>query len=200
MFSRRSAERDARRYLEHGLRGTSRELVELAGDVRHASVLDVGGGVGTIGLELLAAGADRATNVDLSSGYEEAAAALAAERGVAERVEHRVGDLVDDRASLAPHDVVVLHRVVCCYPDVDALVGAAAELTERRLLLTYPQERSVLRLGLVAANGFLRLRRCGFRVYHHPVSRIVGAAERHGLRLERRVSHGLVWESAALTR
>jgi 2-polyprenyl-3-methyl-5-hydroxy-6-metoxy-1,4-benzoquinol methylase len=200
MFSRRSAERDARHYRTHGLSRSSRELVELAGDVRHASVLDVGGGVGSIGLELLAAGVDRATNVELSSGYEEAAAALAAEHGVADRVDHRIGDLVADRATLAPHDVVVMHRVVCCYPDADALVGTAADLTTRRLLLTYPQERSVLRLGLVAANVFLRLRRCGFRVYLHPIASIVGAAERRGLHLEQRVTHGLFWESAALAR
>src|SRR5436190_1528801 len=200
MFGQRSAERDARRYRTHGLRGSSREVVELAGDARNASVLDVGGGVGAIGLELLAGGAERATNVELSSGYEEAAAALAAERGVADRVERRVGDLVGGRADIARHDIVVMHRVVCCYPDADALVGAAADLAERLLVLTYPQERSSLRLGLVTVNCFLRLRRCGFRVYLHPVATILAAAERRGLRLEHRVTHGLFWESAVLTR
>ena len=54
--------------------GTSRELVALAGDVQGASVLDVGGGIGAIDLELLEAGAARATNIELSGGYEEAAA------------------------------------------------------------------------------------------------------------------------------
>jgi len=200
MFSRRSAESDARRYRRRGLTGTAREVVALAGDVRGASVLDVGGGVGAIGLELLTEGADHATNVELSSGYEDAAATLAAECGVAGRVELRIGDLVEDRESIASHDVVIMHRVVCCYPDADALVGAAADLTRRRLVLTYPQERAWLRLGLGGANAFLRLRRCGFRVHLHPVATIVGAAERRGLRLERRVASGLLWESAALSR
>src|SRR5919198_1983571 len=200
MFNRRFAERDARHYRKKGLTGSSRELAQLAGDVRDATVLDVGGGIGAIGLDLLAAGAARATNVELSNGYEEPAAALAAERGMTERVDRRVADIVDDQASLEPHDVVVMHRVVCCYPDVDALMGAAADLTTRRLVLTYPQERGLLRVGLAVVNAFMRARRCGFRVYLHPVGRIVGAAERHGLRLERRVRHGLVWESAALSR
>jgi len=46
LFSRKSAARDLRRYREHGLNGTSRELVALAGDVQGVSVLDVGGGIG----------------------------------------------------------------------------------------------------------------------------------------------------------
>ena len=59
-----------------GVRGTSRDLVELAGDVTGASVLEVGGGVGAIELELLAAGAERATDVELSGEYEEEALKL----------------------------------------------------------------------------------------------------------------------------
>ena len=125
LFSSKQARRDARRFRRRGLRGTSRDLVELAGDVHGASVLDVGGGVGAIELELLSAGAERATNVELSGGYEETAAELIAERGVETRVERRVGDFVT--AEIEPHDVVVMHRVVCCYPDADALVGSAAD-------------------------------------------------------------------------
>jgi 2-polyprenyl-3-methyl-5-hydroxy-6-metoxy-1,4-benzoquinol methylase len=198
LFSRKSAARDARRYRQHGLRGTSLELVRLAGDVRGASVLDVGGGVGAIELELLAAGAERATSVELSGGYEEAAAALVAEHGVENRVERHVGDFVT--AEIEPHDIVVMHRVVCCYPDVDALVGTAADRTRGTLLLTYPQDHMWIRLGLRAINLWLRLTSCGFRTYAHPVTRIAAAAETHGLRLERREPNGRVWESAVYRR
>ena len=200
MFSRKFAARDARVFRSRGLSGTSRELVELAGDVRGDTVLDVGGGVGAIGLELLAAGAERATNVELSGGYEEAAAELAAERGVADRIDRRVADFVEAGSTIAPHDVVVMHRVVCCYPDVDGLMTAAADHTRRALVLTYPQQRAWIALGLRAVNLFLRVRRCGFRVYAHPVDGIIGAGEAHGLRLDRRVRSGLLWESAALRR
>jgi 2-polyprenyl-3-methyl-5-hydroxy-6-metoxy-1,4-benzoquinol methylase len=200
MFNRKFAERDARNFRAHGTRGSSRTLVELAGDVHDASVLDIGGGIGAIGLELLAAGADHATTVELSDGYEAEAAELAAERGVANRVDRRVADIVEDAGAVEPHDIVVMHRVVCCYPDADALMGAAADLTRRRLVLTYPQERGWIRAALAVVNAFMRVRRCSFRTYAHPVARIVGAAEQHGLRLERRVKHGLVWESVSLTR
>jgi magnesium-protoporphyrin O-methyltransferase len=198
MFNRRFAERDARAFREHGVRGSARTLVELAGDVRGATVLDVGGGVGGIGLELLAAGAQQLTNVELSGAYEEAARTLAQERGVENRVDRRIGDFVDAGEGIEAHDVVVMHRVVCCYPDLDGLMDAAATHARRVVVLTYPQERWWVKVGLRTVNGFLRVRRCGFRTYVHPVARIL--AERDGLRVARRERHGLLWESAALAR
>jgi hypothetical protein len=66
--------------------------------------------------------------------------------------------------------------------------------------VTYPQERVWTRAGLRAINLWLRISRCGFRAYAHPVARIVGAAEAEGLRLERRERHDLFWESAAFAR
>ena len=200
LFSRKYASRDARRYRERGLGTTSRALVDLAGDVDGATVLDVGGGIGAIELELLAAGAARATNVELSGGYEEAASALLTERGLSDRVDRRVADFVSEGEAVEPHDLVVLHRVVCCYPDVDALMGAAAEHTRKRLVLTYPQAHLLMRLGLRVVNLWLRVSRCGFRTYVHPVALILGAAEADGLKLVRRERQGFLWESAALVR
>jgi SAM-dependent methyltransferase len=198
LFSAKQARLDARRYRRRGLGGTSSGLVELAGDVSGATVLEVGGGIGAIELELLAAGADRATNVELSSEYEEAAGKLLAERGLRERVDRRVADFVVE--PVEPHDVVVMHRVVCCYPDVDRLVGLAAARTRRRLLLTYPRERPWTRAGAGLVNFFLRLSGSSFRVFVHPVARMTAAARREGLELERRDRSGLIWENAAFGR
>jgi len=200
LFNRRVAERDARRYRRRGLTGTARTLTQLAGDVAGASVLEIGGGIGAIELELLGAGAERATSVELSGAYEAAAAALLDERGLANRVDRRVADFVSDAAAIGPHDVVVLHRVVCCYPDAGALVGAAAERAQRKLLLTYPQERALVRAGARVVNVLLRLSGCGFRTYAHPVARIHADAARHGLVLVARERRGLLWESAAFAR
>jgi Methyltransferase domain len=192
-FNRKFARRDLDRYRRRGLVATERDLVTLCGNVEGATILEIGGGIGALQLELLDAGAAAATNVELSGGYEEAAAELFASR---ENVERIVADFVE--ADVPPHDVVVLHRVVCCYPDVDALVGAAARSARRELVLTYPQERRWIGWGLRAVNLWLRLRGCGFRTYQHPFARIAAAAE--GLRLERRLARGLFWESAAFER
>ena len=199
VFGDKGAERSARRFRRRGLRGSSRTLVELAGDVHGASVLEVGGGIGGIEIELLEAGAERATNVELATTYEGAARSLIAELGLDGRVERRVGDFVEQAGSIEPHDVVVMHRVVCCYPDVDALVGAAAERARRRLLLTYPQESLVARTVFALLNAFQRLRGSTFRGYVHPIDRIVATAQAHGLALAERRRHGTMWESAAFT-
>jgi magnesium-protoporphyrin O-methyltransferase len=198
LFSARQAKLDASRYRKNGLRGTSRDLVQLAGDVWGESVLEVGGGAGAIELELLAAGAGRATNVELSGEYEDEAATLLAERGVSERVDRRVADFVTE--PVEPHDVVVMHRVVCCYPDVDRLVGIAAAHTRRRLLLTYPRDRSWTRVGIRVVNLGLRISGSSFRAFVHPVARMKEAAQREGLTLERRERPGWIWENAVYER
>jgi hypothetical protein len=199
VFGPRAAARDARRFRRRGLGATAKAVVEMAGDVRGATVLEVGGGIGAIELELLAAGAERATNVELAGTYEDAAAGLAAERHAGDRIDRRIGDFVADAEAFGPHDVVVMHRVVCCYPDADALVGAAAERTRRRLLLTYPQDRTLVRAGVRLGNMLLRLRGSTFRVYVHPVARIEATAREHGLTRTARRRHGVLWESAAFT-
>ena len=198
LFGAKTARRDAARYRRRGLGGTSRDLLELAGDVTGATVLEAGGGVGAIEVELLRAGATQATNVELSGEYEDAAAELLAEHGLRERVERRIGDFAVQ--AVEPHDVVVLHRVVCCYPDVDGLVGAAAARTRRRLLLTYPQERLLVRLGVGVVNLGLRSFGSSFRTYVHPVARIREAAAAHGLAPAERRRSGPIWESALFVR
>jgi magnesium-protoporphyrin O-methyltransferase len=197
VFGRKTAARDARRFRKHGLRGSAKALAELAGDVHGESVLEVGGGVGAIEIELLEAGAQRATSVELASTYEDAAAGLLRERGLSGRAERRVGDFLAEESAILVHDVVVMHRVVCCYPDVDALVGAAAEHARRRLVLTYPQERTVLRAVISVVNAVMRVGGSTFRVYVHPFDRIASAAV--GMQLVERRRSGLVWESAAFT-
>ncbi|HKT45060.1 MAG TPA: hypothetical protein VJQ85_09675 [Gaiellaceae bacterium] len=198
VFGRKTADRDARRFRRRGLRGSAKTLTELAGDVRGATVLEVGGGVGAIEIELLEAGADHATNVELASTYESAAGALLAERGLEGRVDRRVGDFVAEAESIPRHDVVVMHRVVCCYPDVVALVGAGAEHARSRMVLTYPQERLLIRLATAVVDAVMRVSGSSFQVYVHPFDRIAGAT--HGMQLVERRRSGFVWETAAFAK
>jgi 16S rRNA G966 N2-methylase RsmD len=160
--------RDARRYRRKGLDRAAEWIVEAAsrGGIEGRTVLEPGGGVGAIQLELLKAGAERSVVVELSHEYDEAAEGLAREAGMEGRIERRHGDFAADGVGEA--DVVVLHRVVCCYADYERLLRAAAEKARRRLVFTYPPRNLVSRglLGLV--NLWLRLRRSDFRTFAHP--------------------------------
>lgn len=201
LFSKRAARRDAKRYEEKGLDDTA---ADMAGFLRKhgvegASVLEIGGGVGAIQLELLEAGAARATNLELSPEYEEAAEELVRERGLEGRVERRLGDVVQDPGLAGQADAVVMHRVVCCYPDYDALVGAAAERARRYLVMSFPRSRWLIRVGLGAMNVGARLLRWEYRTWVHPPEALIAAAERRGLSLAGE-SRGRIWQFAALER
>ena len=97
-----------------------------------------------------------------------------------------------------PADVVVMHRVVCCYPDPEALVGAAAGHARRVLALTFPRSTWWMRLGTRVANVFFRLI-CQFESYVHPPETILAAARSQGLTPVYEHS-GRIWRLAVLER
>ncbi len=130
-------------------------------------MLDAGGGIGAVEIELLKAGAARSTVVELSPGYERVAADLAREAGVADRLDRHVGDFAEDGTE--PADVVVLHRVVCCYPDYEALVAAAAAKRGRRSCSPIRRANLVhAGRGVGLVNLWLPLRGMEFRTFVHP--------------------------------
>jgi magnesium-protoporphyrin O-methyltransferase len=195
------ARRDARRYRKRGLDDTAQRLVDelAARGVAKAVVLEVGGGVGAVDLELLKRGAERATVAEISHGYDEEARALAREAGFGERIERRHGDFVEHEAELAPADLVVMHRVVCCYPDPERLVGAAAGHARRLLALSFPHDAWWLRLGVRFANLWLRLTG-RIETFVHAPSRVTAAAERAGMRTVLHEPSGRIWRVAVFER
>jgi hypothetical protein len=201
IFSEKSAFAEARRYRRKGLDRLSRRIAALIRDrgVEGRTLLEVGGGIGAIEIELLRAGANRATNVELTPTYEEAANELLRQVGVADRVERRVADFADAGADVEPAGFVVLNRVVCCYPDMPRLAAAAAEHARDTLVLSFPNSRWWTRLGLSLVNFGFRVMRVQFQVFMHPPDKILAVAEQHGLRIS--ISQrGIVWQVAALTR
>ncbi len=201
LFDEGQARKDARTYRRRGLDRESRAIVEFlsAHGLAGSTVIEVGGGVGGLQIELLRAGAARAINVELSGGYELSARDLLAETSLAERVERRIADFVAEAERLPSADAVVMHRVVCCYPDAEALVGAAAAHTKGALLITVPVERWWMKLFVAMSNVVMRIRRTTFRSYVHPIATIVGAAEARGLRVAEDRGR-LVWRMLALAR
>lgn len=104
-------------------------------------MLEVGGGIGASEIELFRAGAARATNVEIVARYEQPARELLETTGLAARVDRRVLDFARDGNEVAKADIVLLHRVICCYPDMETLVRASADHTNRILALSFPSDR-----------------------------------------------------------
>jgi O-methyltransferase domain len=201
LFGARAARRDARRYRKRGLDDTAQRLVDelAARGLEGTTVLEVGGGVGAVDVELLRHGAERATIVELSHGYDEEGMTLAREAGAQERIERRHGDFVEQEAALAPADLVVMHRVVCCYPDPERLVGTGAGHARRLLALSFPHDKWWLRLGVSLANLWLRLTG-RIETFVYAPSRVVAAAERCGMRAVLHEPSGRIWRVALFER
>lgn len=197
VFSRRFARRMAKKYRKKGLDATAQQMADFvaAHGLEGATVLEIGGGVGELHLELLKRGAARATNLELSAEYDEEARRLAGD--LADRIDRRIHDIAE--APVEPADVVVLHRVVCCYPDYERLLGAAAAHAGRLLVFSYPPRNAVSRALVALSNAFQALLRRDFRAFVHPPAALLAASERDGLRRTFE-HHGFVWQVAGLER
>src|SRR4029077_13248962 len=124
---------------------------------------------------------------------------LLVEGGLTDRVERRVMDFADAGSAVDTADVVVMNRVICCYPDMPKLAGAAAERARGLLVMSFPNRRWWTRLGLTLANFGFRVVRMEFRVFLHPPARIVAAVEERGLKIKHS-QVGLLWQVVALER
>ena len=202
MFGDRTAEHDLRRYRRRGPSKPTRMLLDAIRreGVEGATLLDVGGGVGVVGLELLDAGARQATGVEASAAYVRAAQAEAARRGHGDRVEYRIGDFVELADGVAPADVVTLDRVICCYPDMESLVARSADRAGRLYGLIYPRDRWWVAAIIRVTNLAMRLSRRAFRAHLHRPSAVDAVARRHGLAPKLSTTVGPVWQVALYAR
>ena len=192
----------AAKYRKRGLDKTASRIVaflEREG-VADATVLEIGGGVGEIQLELLKRGAAGAVNLELSPAYDGEARGLLREAGIdPARVDRRLHDIADDPSGVAPADVVVLHRVVCCYPDYERLLGAAAERARRLLVFSHPPRNLAARAVIRAQNLGLRLSGKEFRTFAHPPRDMLAVLAENGM-TERYGHRGVPWRITGVER
>lgn len=168
-FFSRFARRYRRRYRRKGLEPTQRQLLAglHAAGFSGASVLEIGAGVGYLHQTLLREGAAHAVGVDLSADMLREAEAFAAEQNLSTRVAYRQGDFVVLADELAAADVVVLDKVVCCYPDARSLIANSLAKTQRVYALTYPRDRAFNHIGVALMRAVMWIVRSPFRNYVH---------------------------------
>jgi magnesium-protoporphyrin O-methyltransferase len=201
VFGDRFARRQANRYRRKGLNRTQQRMVDflVSQGIDGAHVLEIGGGVGELQLELLRRGAARATNLELVAAYDVPARRLAEEAGLADRVERRVLDIARSPHEVEPADVVVMHRVVCCYPDYARLLGAAGDHARHLLVFSHPPGSLFSRGVHVAQNLVLRVVGSTFRTFAHPPAEMLRVLEERGLR-SAYVHRGAAWYVNGLVR
>src|SRR5439155_10637369 len=189
-FDHKIAMRDLRDYQRHGPAATTRALIDalLRQGVQQGTLLDIGGGIGIIHLELLRAGARAATSVDEAPAYQEIARSEAERQGLGGRITFQLGDFVVFAPQIPAADIVTLDRVVCCYAEMEPLVRLSADRCGRLYGLVYPRDRWLARVVIRVQNFFRGLRRNPFRSYVHSVVamdaliRSLGFTMRHKVR------------------
>jgi magnesium-protoporphyrin O-methyltransferase len=98
-----------------------------------------------------------------------------------------------------PADVVILHRVVCCYPDYQGLLSAAATHARRLLVYSHPADNPAARAAIGAENLLRSVRRNAFRAYVHPPEAMIAAAEAAGVHTSYR-QRSWSWDVVGLVR
>lgn len=168
------AGRYSRRFRRRGFERSQEQLLAglAAAGYRGDELLEIGSGVGYLHQTLLERGARSAVGVDLAPKMLAEARKRASRQGLTARTRYIEGDFVELEEHVAPADVVLMDKVVCCYPDADTLVHAGMRKCRRVYALTCPRDRWFVRLAMGASTLFFRIVGSGFRPYLHDPQRI----------------------------
>ena len=187
-----------------GVTGPLVDALERAG-LADRTVLDVGCGIGDLAIETLARGATSATGFDLSAKAIDHARELAALRGFGDRTTFEVGD--GATFELPSADVVVLNRVVCCYPNADGLLDRTLQAAGSVFAFTAPVSGggtgTLNRVQTRLWNTWYRLRRKkfgGFRTFVHDLDAIDERVRAAGFRRVAHERRRVVWDLAVYAR
>jgi magnesium-protoporphyrin O-methyltransferase len=200
-FNDEDARRDLADYREKGPDASTQWLIDalVREGVAGATLLDIGGGIGAIQLELLEAGVVRSLDVDASGPFLAAAESEARERGWGDQTAYLHGDFTAVAEQVEPADIVTLDRVICCYPDARALIGLSSSRASRLYGLVHPVDRWWTRLMAGAGNIGCRLFRNTFRLHVHRQALIDALLHDAGFELSSADS-GWFWRTAVYRR
>ncbi len=192
-FGEAIAGRDLQRYRQKGPDRETRLFLDrlLACRPLGDSLLDVGGGVGVVSFELLAAGVQQATIVEASTASLDAARTETDRRGVADRMHFLGGDFVSG-PDPEDADVVTMHRVVCCHPAYEPLLRKAVQRCRGTFALSFPRDRWFIRWWIGAQNLVRRITRKTFVTFVHEPRSMRAIVREAGFEL-RSEARTIVW-------
>jgi hypothetical protein len=183
VFGERFARSDLKRYQRKGPAKNTRILLDALtrAGVDGLTLLDIGGGVGAISWELLKTGVTSATQIDASPAYVAAATDEAAREGFSDRFTARHGDFVALAPETPSADIVTLDRVICCYPDMRALVSQSAARATKLYGTIYPRDTWWARLAGATRNAVAGLFRYPLRNHIFPTAAVDAVIREQGL-------------------
>ena len=153
-YHARKAASELRSYRHKGPIPSTRMLIDAlkTEGVEGATVIDIGGGIGAVQHELLAAGAAHVTSIDASDAYIRTAREEGDRRGLTGRVTYQHGDFLELAETIPPADIVTLDRVINVYPDWNRLIQVSAARARRLYGLVYPRNTLPVKMVVSVMN------------------------------------------------
>ncbi|MFQ5950813.1 MAG: class I SAM-dependent methyltransferase [Candidatus Geothermarchaeales archaeon] len=146
------------------------------------TILELGCGVGGLSMELLRNGAASVQGIDLSPRMIAQARDRALSEGFDERADFTVGDAA--KIDLDPSYIVILDKVICCYPEMGALLENSLKACLGYYCVSLPRDKGawgiLQRLSIALESAYRWLTRCGFRSYLHSTDEVDRRVRRNG--------------------
>lgn len=158
-----------RRFSKKGFEPSQQHLfdgLEIA-SYKDKTLLEIGCGVGHFHQTLLEHGAKFATGIELAPAMLREASDWASQRGLSEKTHYVEGDFVDIASDIEPVDIVIMDKVVCCYPDAKGLIHYSLNKCNDSIAVTYPRKTWYTRLGTAFLALIMKLLGSNFRPYVH---------------------------------
>lgn len=200
-FNLRTAKRELRRYKRKGPNKSTRLLLDeiRKTDLSDKTLLDIGGGVGTISFELIEHGIEFSTHVDASEAYLEISKKEAENRKLKDRIDYKFADFTKISKDTTNADIVTLDRVICCYPDMEKLVDCSTEKANLYYGIVFPRERWPVRLGMKIGNAWFKLRGSDFRTYLHSPENMDAKIRSNNFQMVRQMKT-IIWKAVLYKR
>ena len=195
LFNDKQARKDLKRLRKKGPNKPTRILLQYLDqlNIPQMTLLDIGGGVGAIQMVLAQKGIQAITGVDASPAYLQAAQQIAREMGYLEKARFIYGNFIEKASEVESADIVTLDRVLCCFPDVHALVTHSVQKARQVYGVIFPRDNFLTKLGATVLNLVLMLLRNPFRTYVHSTAVVDLLVQRQGFETWQVATAG-VWQ------
>lgn len=183
-FNHESALKELKKYHKKGPSKSTRYLIDflVTNGIEDKTLLDIGGGVGTIQHELLKNGLDSVISVEASLAYSEVSKDEAKRQGHTDKISFFHGDFVDLSVNIPMTDIVTLDRVICCYPNMEKLVNSSLSQTREYYAVVYPHDTWWMKVGIAIGNLIQGIKRSRYRGFIHSKKAFHRVVEAHNFK------------------
>lgn len=183
-FDRKRAQEELENYRASGPKKNSLPLINFLKklDLKEATVLDIGSGVGAMILELFDQGVSHVSYNDFSIAYSEAFQEEVRKREIDNPVELYLGDFLDAHQKIETADLVSLDKVICCYENYEELVTLSVQKARKWYAYSVPRDVWWVKVVHYFEQKIKWIKGNPFRTYVHPTSEIEIIISNHGFR------------------